>query len=301
MKKKNTTSLMIRIILDIVMLVLLTLSYSKMAISMSFHELAGLGVFLLFIIHHLLNISWLKATAGKLFTKLGTAKLRASWIINILLAVTTAGIIVTGLMITKTLPFRIGQFGGAKQWHYCFAALTIILMGVHLGLHCRMLIALVNKHKLFSTPVVKALLYVFFAASLLWGGYSLVTGSFTRWLTGPFVESSFGPEGHGDFSESKMPDDQGTEKPSYENQKKDMKERPKDQQGIDEFQNSRPDSGEKHEGSKEMHGNQPGETGILNAFRVIATYTSEMIVFAAVTALITWIVKPKKKEQGTGR
>ena len=55
--RKNT----IKMALDIIMIVILTLLYNSHVASMGFNEIAGLGILGLFIIHCLLNVKWISA------------------------------------------------------------------------------------------------------------------------------------------------------------------------------------------------------------------------------------------------
>ena len=65
MKKKNR----IKLALDILMLILLLLMYNKNVLGMSFHEIGGIAVCGLFIIHKLLNGKWILVITGKLFSQ----------------------------------------------------------------------------------------------------------------------------------------------------------------------------------------------------------------------------------------
>jgi hypothetical protein len=58
--KKN----IIKILLDVMMAAILVLLYNSHAISLAFHEIAGL-----FIIHCLLNKKWITAITAKFFNK----------------------------------------------------------------------------------------------------------------------------------------------------------------------------------------------------------------------------------------
>ena len=59
---------MVKGLLDLVLVVLLVLLYNKNVISMAFHEVGGLILCGLFLIHKGLNLSWIKAVGKKLFT-----------------------------------------------------------------------------------------------------------------------------------------------------------------------------------------------------------------------------------------
>ena len=69
--------------LDLVLLILMILLYQKNIISMSFHEIGGLVLFGLFIIHLLFNRKWIKSITKRLFDKSIPIKTRISYILNV--------------------------------------------------------------------------------------------------------------------------------------------------------------------------------------------------------------------------
>ena len=50
---------LLKLMLDAIMLVLLVLMYRKQVISIAFHEIGGLALIGLFVIHHLVNARWI--------------------------------------------------------------------------------------------------------------------------------------------------------------------------------------------------------------------------------------------------
>lgn len=122
-----------KLLLDLALLVLLSLMYRKNAISMRFHELGGLALCGLFLIHKALNRKWIcSVTAGIIQRK---AKLNVRWVVDVLLLVSMTAVLVTGLLISKTLPTAIAGTRGLQIWHYFFSAASLALSGIHLGLH----------------------------------------------------------------------------------------------------------------------------------------------------------------------
>lgn len=272
---KNTTMLRVKISLDIIMAVLLLMLYQKRTISMSFHEIAGLVLFGLFLIHNLLNRSWIKAVTLKLFQKSTSLKLRISWIINVLLFLSMTGIIVTGIMISKTLPIHVGRWFGAQQWHYFLAAISIILMGIHLGLHWSFMKGIMSRVSFLQKKISIIVGVGVLVVALTWGSYSLFTGSFVRWVTGPFTEQSFQK---GDQAGEFQGDFQGEFKGE-------MKEKIQgDPQGeVPDRENNGEQNGQR---MAPREGNDMNQSiSIIRILSTIATYGSEMIVFAFFTVL----------------
>ncbi len=118
------------------MALLLILMYSKNIISLSFHELGGLFVCGLFLIHCLLNWKWITGVSKRLLDKKLPFKTKLGYALNVLLFITMTFIAVSGIMISETVFTSIS--GESIIWrigHFFAAAAAIILIGIHIGLH----------------------------------------------------------------------------------------------------------------------------------------------------------------------
>ncbi len=178
MKKFNR----VKLALDIVLLVLLLLMYKKDVLGLSFHEIGGIALCGLFIIHKLFNIKWILAISGKLFSKNVSRRLKLNWLIDFLQLVSFIYILVSGILISKVV-FPSGVRGASliKTGHYAASALALLLVGVHIGLHYGWL----NKR----TPVRRLPLWfrraaaVFMSAVILgFGVYQMTATSFLQWM-----------------------------------------------------------------------------------------------------------------------
>jgi len=206
-----STKRALKLALDAVMLVLLVLMYKKQVISMAFHEVGGLALIGLFVIHHLVNGRWIVATTRKLFSKTTPGMVRSRYIVDVLLLVAFLIVGVMGVLINKTL-FTVHAAGNAKTLHYFSAALAVLLMGVHLGLHADYIFGKVFRRG--ANRVAKIAVGAVIAAMIAFGGYSLAATQFVSFLTAPvrtaqFSHGSFQPDGDvmldGSFGE--MPSD----------------------------------------------------------------------------------------------
>jgi uncharacterized protein YjeT (DUF2065 family) len=277
--KKN----IVKIVLDIIMTVLLILMYSKNVISISFHEVGGLVVCGLFLIHKGLNWKWIVTVSKRLFDKSLPAKTRLGYIVNVLLFISTIFVALSGIMISKTIIiFRSISSEGMfwKMGHYFSAAILLVLVGVHIGLHWSFIKSMFGKMLKLPAAVVKSIGIICLAIVIIYGGYNTATTSFIRWLISPitaFTDSS-----------SDMPQKGGGI-----------------QQGIGQ-KGQRPEGmrqkGEKPEGFVRPEGEAGREvelpgTSSLNfggMINVIASYGSITAVFAALTVLIEKMLKKKK-------
>ena len=100
----------IRILVDCGMVLLLPLLMAYSLVGEAAHEYLGIGMFLLFVTHHILNIAWWKHIfCGKytLLRILGTA-------VNLTLAMIMLALPISGMMLSRHV-FRFLHFNGASM------------------------------------------------------------------------------------------------------------------------------------------------------------------------------------------
>jgi len=186
MKSKK---IIFKLIFDLCMFVTLMLLYKKNIISLAFHEIAGLLVLAAMLIHVLINGNWVKAVTGKLFQKEFSAKQKVNWIVDFLELIVVIGMIVTSLLVNKRTFPAIGNHNSVNPYHFFFAALLLVLVGIHVGLHFSFIKNSVCGAKK-STVAGKIILIVYGVITSGFGIYSLCTTSFLRWLKGPFTSTA---------------------------------------------------------------------------------------------------------------
>ena len=272
----------IKLLLDAVIFVLLMLMYRKQAISMAFHEIGGLALIAFFVIHHVFNGKWIAAVSRKLFQKDLPAKTRISYAVDTLMLIAFLCIGVSGALISKTV-FSFHVRGGAwKTLHYFCAALSLLLLGVHVGLHMTYLFGWVLKRgKLIRIAGVTVAL-----ALVATGVYSLFTTSYFRWLSMPFTSSAMGASGEKQFGKGDYVLPEGMTPPD----------------GI-ALPDQAPDAdGEPHMGSgngngQGLHGNGQGggkgngASGIGGALTVLLQFAAISSVFATLTCAAEWLCR----------
>lgn len=134
MKKIN----IVKISLDIAMTLVFVLLYNKGAVSgLSFHEIAGLCVGGVFIVHIALNWRWVKQVTINMLKKKLAFKTRIGYVVDVLLLFSIAYIIISGIMISKVLfpNINIGDRMFFQSTHISVAYFALLLVGIHLGLH----------------------------------------------------------------------------------------------------------------------------------------------------------------------
>jgi ABC-type methionine transport system permease subunit len=192
MKNKNKWKLL----LDAAMVVVFSILYSKSVISLAFHEVAGLVILGVALIHVLLNWKWVVGMTKKIFSKNLPAKTRVLYIVDFLLLVCVIVMIVTSLLISKKLfGTSIGNHSSLNPLHFCTAAIMLILIGVHLGLHFSYIKTTLAGPKTMR-KIVLVILLVLAAACCVYGVYTLANSSFIRWISAPFSAGNAGA-GHG--------------------------------------------------------------------------------------------------------
>ena len=168
-----------KIVLDIVMILVIASIYNKNVISLMYHEVMGLVLLMLFVIHVVFNRSFISRVTPGIFSDETTRKVKLHWILDILLIISWSAVGVTGILISKKLfSFRINAL---IPWHFFSAAVSLALTGIHIGFHWNYLRNWI--HRCFpGTLCIKKTMKVLIAASVLYGCFSLVTGSVGKYV-----------------------------------------------------------------------------------------------------------------------
>ena len=130
----------IKIIIDIVMTFLFVILMGYYVTENEVHEILGTITFILFIIHHILNIKWYKSV----FKGKHNFQRTFHIILNLLLFIAMIGMMVSGIMISADvfafLDIPTTMFG--RRLHMLSTSWGFVLMAIHVGLHVP---ALMNK------------------------------------------------------------------------------------------------------------------------------------------------------------
>ena len=183
----------IKICLDIIMILLLILMYNKDVISMNFHEISGIIVCGLFIIHKSINYKWIVKITKNFLSKNLSFKTRFEYIIDFLLLISITFIATSGILTSKTILTSIHSNNIFWKTIHPFAAvITLILVGIHMGSHWnfikKMFLKIIRVPALIKNP----LSIICILAILVFGSYNIVTTDFTKWLASPFTTTEHG-------------------------------------------------------------------------------------------------------------
>lgn len=137
MKKK------IRIIVDCGMTLLLPLLMAYSLVGEAAHEYLGIGMFLLFVIHHILNIAWWK----NLFRGKYTPIRIVGTVLNFVLVIIMLALPISGMILSRHM-FRFLHFGGAstaRTVHLLASYWGLVLMSFHAGMHGNVMMGMFRK------------------------------------------------------------------------------------------------------------------------------------------------------------
>ena len=154
--KKN-----IRILVDCGMVMLLPLLMAYSLVGETVHEYLGIGMFLLFVIHHILNIAWWKNLIQGKYTPIRIV----GTVLNFVLVIIMLALPISGMILSRHV-FRFLHFGGAataRTVHLMASYWGLVLMSFHAGMHGQMIVGkyLLNKNSNLKKSIL--VLNVFFA------------------------------------------------------------------------------------------------------------------------------------------
>lgn len=122
-----------KILIDILMFVCLITLMGYHITDNLIHEILGTAVFVLFIVHNILNFKWYST----LFKGKHDVRRNLHIVINLLLLIAFVLTIVSGVMMSKSL-YTFINFNMAalsRRVHLIANAWTLVLVSIHLGLH----------------------------------------------------------------------------------------------------------------------------------------------------------------------
>ena len=138
-----------KIATDVLMTVLLLLLVAYSLVGETAHEWLGVGMFALFILHHVLNRSWSRNLIRGRYTPFRI--LQTALVVLALLSM--LGSMVSGIVLSRHalafLPITGGQ-SWARTLHMLSAYWGFVFISLHLGLHWSMMMGMVKR--LFKKP-----------------------------------------------------------------------------------------------------------------------------------------------------
>ena len=135
----------LKIIIDIAMTVALMLLMSYELIGQSTHEWIGMAMFILFLVHHVLNRKWILNMVKGHWTPVRIWQtVLVVWVL-----LTMLGSMVSGIVLSREvfafLPIHAGR-SWARTLHLVCAYWGFVGMSLHLGFHWSMMMIMAKKH-----------------------------------------------------------------------------------------------------------------------------------------------------------
>jgi len=142
--KKNYTKIVLDLLLAITFVLLMN---PRVLDGLPFHEIAGLIIGVAILVHIGLNYRWVLNTTRKILDPKLPKKTRFSFLLNILLLISMAAVIITGILISRVvLPSLAIQGGHAlRELHGLSADATLAFVGLHVGVHWQWIMTICKK------------------------------------------------------------------------------------------------------------------------------------------------------------
>ena len=173
-----------RIIIDVLMYIIFIVLMGHHITENKIHEILGIVMFILFIIHNLLNFKFYKT----IFKGKYNLKRLFLTTMDVLLLVCFIGIIISSINISSDI-FEFLNIQ-TKSWglklHMLSTSWGFIMMSIHLGLHLNPLLNKINTKMKKST--FEYIYYLLFIVLIIYGIYSFIKQNY---ISDMFVLSSF--------------------------------------------------------------------------------------------------------------
>ena len=138
-------TLKIKIAVDAAMSVSMLLLMAYGLVGEAAHEWIGMGMFALFVAHHVLNRRWIQAVPRGRYTPLRIVQTALIGLIFLCMV----GSMISGIVLSRHVFAFLPRHGGynlAQQVHILCAYWGFICMSLHLGFHWSMMLAMARKH-----------------------------------------------------------------------------------------------------------------------------------------------------------
>ncbi len=195
MKPKTVIKLSVDILMTLALLFLMGYHFWGEAL----HEWVGAGMFILFIVHHILNRNWYKT----LFKGKYHAMRILTLCIDFLVLVSMLAQMYSGIVMSRYVFDFLPSIGGmslARRLHILGAYWGYILMSLHLGLHWNMVLGMSRKViRIKNKSKIRSI--IAFIAGLIIAGYGVWTFISRDFPTYLLLRSEFV---FLDYSESKI-------------------------------------------------------------------------------------------------
>lgn len=159
----------VKISIDAAMTLALLLLMAYGLVGEAAHEWLGMGMFALFLLHHLLNRRWIRAVPQGRYAPPRIVQTALAGLIFLCMV----GSMVSGIVLSRHVFAFLPKHGGyelAGKLHILCAYWGFVLMSLHLGMHWNMVLTMMRKH---LTPF-KPRTWCLRLLAYLWAAYGAV-------------------------------------------------------------------------------------------------------------------------------
>lgn len=177
-----------KIIIDILMIIFMLLEYSKIYTGQLLHEVIGIILFVLFVLHNLLNKNFYKNIfKGKYnFLRTFTTIIIFSFLIcmlfTIILGIPISNEVFKGLNLKSNITIR--------KLHTILGYWSLVILSIHLGLHYKVIFAKLN-NKISKNKILKLVLYIIELLIVILGIKFMIDVNLVKHLTGQLLFGTF--------------------------------------------------------------------------------------------------------------
>lgn len=135
----------VKISIDAAMTLALLLLMAYGLVGEAAHEWLGMGMFALFLLHHLLNRRWIRAVPQGRYAPPRIVQTALAGLIFLCMV----GSMISGIVLSRHVFAFLPRHGGyelAGKLHILCAFWGFVLMSLHLGMHWNMLMTMARKH-----------------------------------------------------------------------------------------------------------------------------------------------------------
>ncbi len=152
------------------------------------HEWVGAGMFVLFILHHILNGNWHKRLFQGNYTPMRVLLL----CVDVLVLLSMLALMYSGIVMSRHVFAFLSIEKGmalARRFHILGAYWGFLLMSLHLGLHWNMILGMVQKKTMTNPSRGRRMTFFLISAGIaVYGVWALIKRNFATYL---FLKSEF--------------------------------------------------------------------------------------------------------------
>lgn len=168
MKKQS-----VKIIVDVIMTVILMLLMAFELIGRTAHEWLGVGMFVMFVIHHILNRKWTSHLLKGKYTPIRIFQTLLAVLVLVCILCSMVSGIVLSRYVFSFLPIEGGR-SWARTLHMIGAYWGFVFMSLHLGIHWNMMMGMAGKAAGNPSALRTWILRILGAAVAAYGAYAFV-------------------------------------------------------------------------------------------------------------------------------